>query len=814
LYAILKKEIATFFASAIGYLVIGLFLVVTGLFLWVFEGDFNIPNSGFADLAPFFQIAPWIFIFLIPAITMRSLSDEQRAGTLELLLTKPITTLQLTLGKYFGAFILIILALIPTLIYVVTIYKLGNPIGNLDTGVTTGSYIGLLLLAGAYTAIGVYTSSLTDNQIVAFIGAVFLCFLLYFGLEGIASYNLLGDADSVIKNLGIQAHYDSISRGVIDTRDVIYFVSLTAFFIFLTINRLKKKRNKTADTAFAKILNKTAPFIISIVVLVVINLLASNAHKRYDLTQDNRYSLSDPTKDLLDQVKSPIIIDVFLEGSFPAEFKKLQNETRYLLEEMQAYNSNIRFEFSNPVQEGADPLQIAAQFNEFGMATIPLKVKKDGKETTQTIFPWATINHNDKAVPVSLVKNVAGSSPEQLVHSSIQNLEYSFSEALNIATNAKSKRIAVLRDNGELPDARLADMLLKLGDTYSIAPFPMEAANEDPEQALTALQKTFDLVLIAKPTKAFTDSQKYVIDQYIINGGNSLWMLDAVAMEDDSLKNDTGRTVAFERDLNLKDQLFKYGVRINPSLVVDLYSAPLSLATGDGSASQYVQLPWFYRPQVPSLNTHPINTNIEKPVRFNYANPIELLNKNASITKTVLLQSSILTKIEGTPRQIALAQVDIEPIQEDFSAGSQPLAVLLEGDFESAFKNRVLPEGVDGKRFRESANNPAKLILISDGDIIANEVDSQGAPLELGFDYYTRTSYGNKEFLLNSVNYLMDDNGLINIRSKEIALPFLDGQKAAQEISTWQVLNLGLPLAVLLIFGVVYNILRKRKYKR
>ncbi len=243
MYAILKKEITSFFASPIGYLVIGLFLVVTGLFLWVFEGDFNVLNSGFADLAPFFQLAPWIFIFLIPAITMRSFSDEQKAGTLELLLTKPITTLQLVLGKYFGAFILICLALIPTLIYVFIIYDLGNPVGNLDVGVTIGSYLGLLFLAGAYVAIGVFASVITDNQIVAFIIAVFLCFLLYFGFEGIGSYNLFGNADGLIQNLGMQSHYDSISRGVLDTRDLIYFLSITAFFIFLTVGRLNKKNS-------------------------------------------------------------------------------------------------------------------------------------------------------------------------------------------------------------------------------------------------------------------------------------------------------------------------------------------------------------------------------------------------------------------------------------------------------------------------------------------------------------------------------------------------------------------------------------------
>jgi len=237
LLAILKKEINSFFASPIGYLVISLFLVVTGLFLWVFEGEFNIPNSGFADLAPFFQLAPWIFTFLIPAITMRSFSEEQKTGTLELLLTKPISTLQLVLGKYFGALVLMIITIIPTLIYVVAIYQLGNPVGNLDIGVTIGSYLGLILLAASFIAMGIYASTLSDNQIVAFILAVLFCFVFYFGIDGLASYT-----SPLITNLGMQTHYDSISRGVIDSRDVIYFVSIIAFFIYLTKNTLEKKR--------------------------------------------------------------------------------------------------------------------------------------------------------------------------------------------------------------------------------------------------------------------------------------------------------------------------------------------------------------------------------------------------------------------------------------------------------------------------------------------------------------------------------------------------------------------------------------------
>ncbi|QXP59216.1 gliding motility-associated ABC transporter permease subunit GldF [Olleya sp. HaHaR_3_96] len=235
--AILKKEINSFFASPIGYLVITIFLVLNGLFLWVFKGEFNIIDNGFADLSSFFLLAPWILIFLIPAVTMRSFSDEKKQGTLELLLTKPISTLQLVLGKYFGSFVLILIALLPTVLYVYTIYQLGNPIGNLDFGSTLGSYFGLLFLVAAYTAIGVFASTLSDNQIVAFIVAVFLCLFFYIGFEGIADVV----SNNMIENLGMNAHFKSMSRGVLDTRDIIYFLSLTTLFIMLTKFNIKKQ---------------------------------------------------------------------------------------------------------------------------------------------------------------------------------------------------------------------------------------------------------------------------------------------------------------------------------------------------------------------------------------------------------------------------------------------------------------------------------------------------------------------------------------------------------------------------------------------
>ncbi len=235
LLAILKKEINSFFASSIGYLVIGIFLLMTGLFLWVFEGEFNVFDYGYADLTPFFQLCPWIFLFLIPAVTMRSLSDERSTGTLELLLTKPLGETALVLGKFFGAFVLILIALIPTLIYVYAIDRLGNPVGNYDVGVVLGSYFGVLFLAMVYTAIGVFASSLTQNQVVAFITAVVICFILYYGLDALTGVEIL-------EQWSLRTHFDSISRGVLDTRDLLYFISLTALFLLFTVIKLKSNR--------------------------------------------------------------------------------------------------------------------------------------------------------------------------------------------------------------------------------------------------------------------------------------------------------------------------------------------------------------------------------------------------------------------------------------------------------------------------------------------------------------------------------------------------------------------------------------------
>ena len=790
--AILKKEINSFFASPIGYLVIAIFLLLNGLFLWVFKGDFNILDYGFTDLSSFFLLAPWILVFLIPAVTMRSFSDEKKQGTLELLLTKPISHTNIVLGKYFGAFVLILIALLPTLLYVYTVYQLGNPVGNLDVGSTLGSYFGLLFLVASYTAIGLFCSTLSDNQIVAFISAVFLCFLFYIGFEGISDVT----SNLFIEQLGMSYHFKSMSRGVLDTQNILYFLSVTIFFIALTIRGIKTK-------PFSK--KELLPLLILPIGLLVVNILSASFHKRFDLTEDNRYTLSEASKQIIDKIESPIIIDVFLKGDdFPSEFKRLQNETKQLLEEFSAENSNINFKFINPLEDEATRERNIQQLTQRGLTPMQLSVQESGKSSQAIIFPWALASYNDVTITIPLVKNKIGASQQDLVSNSVQHLEYAFADGFSKLTTPKKKKIAVLKGNSQLEDKYIADFIKKINEYYFIAPFTLDSVSNNAQKTLNDLNE-FDLIISAKPTEAFTENEKLVLDQFTMNGGKSLWLIDNVTIEKDSLYNTSGSNIAIQRDLNLNDFFFKYGVRINPVMVSTLYSAPITLAIGEGSDSQFQNLRWPYSPLASSNSKHPIVNNLNL-VKFDFANQIDTLKNN--IDKTILLESAPLTKLEGTPREISLDVVTLEQNPKSFNKGNQTLVVLLEGEFTSVYNNRIKPFKLQKEKNKSVAT---KMIVIADGDVIKNDV-IKNAPQELGFDRWTGQTYGNKEFLLNAVNYLLDDNGLINIRSKEIAVAFLDQQKITAQKTKWQLLNIALPLGLLALFGFTFNYFRKKRY--
>jgi ABC-2 type transport system permease protein len=533
------------------------------------------------------------------------------------------------------------------------------------------------------------------------------------------------------------------------------------------------------------------------ITLIVLNIVSQDFYNRIDLTTDNRYTLAKVTKDIVANIDKQLIVKVYLEGDFPSEFKRLQIETRQFLEELNAKNSFIKIQFLRPDNQRERLIKA-------GMIPSQLTVKEDGKLSNAIIFPWAEIMYKKKTSIVSLLPNGAAQSQEDQLETAVENLEFSFSNAIYKLQEEKQKKVAVLSGNKELLDIQLYSFLSEVTKKHRLAKFTLDSVATNSEKSLQNLQQ-FDLAIIAKPTESFTEKEKLVLDQYIMNGGKTLWMLENVQADTDSLFKD-GKMLAYPRDLNLTDFFFSYGLRVNVTLIQDLYAAKIPLATGNiGNKPQFQNLNWFYHPLVSGNQTHAISKNIA-PVRLRFANQIDTLQN--SLQKTVLLMSSMLTRKTGTPAIIALESIAKEPKEEDYSSGFQIFSLLIEGDFTSMYANRIKPFNI--KKFsKKSSHN--KMIVISDGDIGRNQLQ-KGKPFDLAQDKWTGEQFGNKDFLLNAVDYLLDDNGLIELRNKNVQINLLDKERAYQERTFWQFVNIVLPLLVLLTFGFVFQYIRKRTY--
>ncbi|WP_046745335.1 gliding motility-associated ABC transporter substrate-binding protein GldG [Kordia zhangzhouensis] len=550
-----------------------------------------------------------------------------------------------------------------------------------------------------------------------------------------------------------------------------------------------------------KELSTTSKIILILLGLLIVNVIASKLFTRFDITQDKRYTLSEASKNTIANVNSPVMITIFLKGELPPAYKRLADETEQLIEEFYAFNSNIKYNFVDPIEENAQDF-----LTNNGMQPRYVTEEETNKISREVVYPWAVAIYENKTVKIPLYKNDLASSDEQKIANSVQHLEYVFADAFTKLTLIDKQTIAILKGHGELDDVYIASFLQTLKDYYKIAPFDLAAFPDNPEKSLENLNR-FDLAIVPKPTKPFTDDEKYILDQYTMRGGKSLWLIENTMAEMDSLYNEKGQTLAFPRDLRLNDFFFEYGIRINPKLVNDVQSAPIVMAVGEDANTQYLPIQWRYNPLVKPSTKHPItnNTNL---VKFEFTNQIDTLK--SSTKKTVLLKSSATSKLEGTPKMISLSVIENEPALESYNGkGNQNLAVLLEGTFESVYKGRIKPFALKN----DQSEGKSKMLIIADGDVIKNQV-TRGRPQELGFDIVTKRQYGNKEFLLNSVNYLLDNNGLINIRSKELKLAFLNSEKVLTEKTYWQLINIGLPLGILAIFGVVFTYTRKRKFAK
>mgnify|MGYP005988839063 FL=1 len=544
---------------------------------------------------------------------------------------------------------------------------------------------------------------------------------------------------------------------------------------------------------------KTQNTCILLIALVLLNVLNQSFYKRFDLTKDQRYTLSETTKTIVQQIAQPLVIKVYLEGDFPSEFKRLQIETLQYLEELTAENANINSQFINP------DLQRESLIKK-GMLPSQLTVEEDGKLSEAIIFPWAEIKYKNKSTIVSLLPTAIVSSQEEQLQKAVENLEYSFTNAMHSILTEAQQKIALLSGNGELEDIYLYRFLSEIAKKHKLAKFTLDSVAKNPKQTLKELTE-FDMAIIAKPTTAFTAAEKFTLDQFITNGGKTLWMIDNVIADQDSLFNG-GKMLAYPRNLNLTDLLFSYGVRINTTLVKDLYAAKIPVATGMvGNQTQFKNLEWFFHPLAGGNPNHPITKNI-LPVRFQFTNQIDTLKNN--IKKTPLLVSSVLTQKFGTPNFISLQSIADEPIEEDYQSGNQLLAVLLEGNFNSAYRNRIQP--FETPLYKANAVGGNKMIVISDGDVGKNQI-LKNEPFDLSRDKWTNEQFGNKDFLLNAVDYLLDDVGLMKLRNKSLQISILDKQKAFKERRYWQFINLGIPMLMLLVFGIGFHGLRKRKYQ-
>jgi ABC-2 type transport system permease protein len=551
--------------------------------------------------------------------------------------------------------------------------------------------------------------------------------------------------------------------------------------------------------------------VLVIVILMLLNYVGSFVFHRFDLTSEKRYTLSNATKKLLSTLDDVVYVKVYLgkNEDFPAGFKHLRNETEEMLNEFRSYSNNsIEYEFIN-LSENTDEKQKGEVFKQLydkGLQPTNLEVKEESGVTQKIIWPGALVSYKGKETHWQLLKTQLGASPEMQLNNSVQALEYEFASCIRNLSTTVRPQIAFIKGHGESDGLEIMDIKNSLSEFYDVKSITI-ADN------INALKK-IKAIIIAKPDTAFSENDKYIIDQYIMNGGKALWVMDALETSVDSLRK-SGFTLAITYNLNLEDLFFKYGVRINPNLVVDLQASAIPVNKAFvGQEPRFELMPWLFSPLIMPLNNHPIVKNLEV-IKMDFASTIDTI-ATKRINKTILLKTSRYSKIVKAPVRIDMRMVNVRPDESLLNDSYQTVAILAEGKFESVFKNRARPEIAEKIAILYKAeSNSTKMIFISDGDVIRNDVQySSSKPYPLGFDKYTNQTYGNKNFILNCVNYLCDDSGLITVRARELTLRMLNKKKIHHEKLKWQLINAVFPIFVILLFGVIYAYFRNRKYAR
>lgn len=540
--------------------------------------------------------------------------------------------------------------------------------------------------------------------------------------------------------------------------------------------------------------------------LVLVNLIFSGIFFRFDLTKENRYSLSTASKNLAGKVDDVMFVKVYLEGDFPSGFKRLSKSCKEMLDEFRVYtNGNLQYEFIDPFSEADNKKtnDIVEELSSKGLQPTSVQIKKDDEMSQKIIVPGAVFYYKGREFTMNLLKGQFGANPEDVINSSIELLEYEIANVLRKATEKGGKKIAFLEDHGELERWDVADAIKELEQYYEVKRIPISLI---PPQTLNE----YAGIVIAKPTMPFSEFDKFKLDQYVMNGGKILWLIDSQIADMDSL-NKEPFFMSAGYDLKLDDLLFRYGVRINANLVQDLQAnaIPILSSLKNGTPEQKL-LPWVFFPVAAPMDNHAIVKNIDH-VWFQFASTIDT-TASQKIHKTVLLRASPYSRAVPSPARVDLNMARVNPDQAMFNKGGAPMAVLLEGEFNSIFQYRM-GASVDPALPFKSKIEHNKMIVISDGDVIRNQrKKSTGEIFPLGYDRYTNQQFGNKRFVLNCIDYLCDDSGLIEVRGKEITLRLLNKAKMKREKLQWQVINMVVPIALVLLFGFINGMIRKRKY--
>ena len=571
--------------------------------------------------------------------------------------------------------------------------------------------------------------------------------------------------------------------------------------------------------------NQIVSFLITVVIVLVLNVIGSFVFTRFDLTSEKRYTLSPTTKEILGDLNDYVYFKVYLEGDFPAGFKKLRRETKEMLDEFRAYTKYVDYEFINP-SESADANErndIYKQLYQAGLNPTDMVVKNsDGSSKQMVIWPGALVSYRNKTeIPIDLLENQLGQSSEEALNASMQNLEFRLIDAVKKVTRLQKPTIAFVQGHGELEVKDVYDIVQTFGQNYNVDSVTIGGRidalidrTQHEDRDVKAFPR-YDAIIIAKPTQPFDERDKFLIDQYIMHGGKVLWLVEPVYATMDSLQSQES-TIGMEQDLNLDDMLFKYGVRLNRDLLLDLTCAALPIRTGQVAGQAQLEFfRWYYFPLLQAASDHPMVRHMNA-IKADFVSSMDATTSANGIEQIPLLKTSDYTKVSGAPVFITLAMLRQSPDKRMFNSKGKNVAYLLKGSFPSLYANRIPQEIVDDQAtdFMEESK-PTAMIVVADGDIIRNQIDIRTRkPLPLGFDQYTQNTYANKEFIENAISYLVDGEGLIDIRSRELKVRLLDMTKINQERTKWQVINTLIPIVLIIGLGFVMAFIRKKKYSK